>query len=127
MAKAGVRAEDITFLECHGTGTKVGDAIEVEGLCRVFNRPSTNPLYIGSVKTNVGHSEAASGISSILKATMALERGQIPPTYGLKELNPKLKQYESQISIPTELIEWPGSASKVRRIGWSILSFLLHS
>ena len=117
MTKAGVDPDDITYLECHGTGTKVGDAIEVEALCRVFQRPPTRPLVIGSVKTNVGHSEAASGISSVIKATLALERGQIPPTYGLKTLNPKLKPYESQISIPTELTAWPGHPSRVRRIG----------
>ena len=117
MAKAGIEPDDVTYIECHGTGTKVGDAIEVDALSRVFQRTPERPLLIGSVKTNVGHSEAASGISSVLKATLALERGQIPPTHGLKTLNPKLKVDERHVCIPTDLSAWPGSPSKVRRIG----------
>lgn len=118
MAKAGLDPDSISYIECHGTGTKVGDAIEVEGLARVFQRTCQDaPLLIGAVKTNVGHSEAASGISSIIKTTMALERGQIPPTHGSKNINPKLKVDERDISIPTELVAWPGAPSRVQRVG----------
>ncbi|KAK0615695.1 hypothetical protein B0T17DRAFT_656801 [Bombardia bombarda] len=117
MAKGGVQPDDITYVECHGTGTKVGDAIEVEALSRVFQPTRDSPLLIGAVKTNVGHSEAASGISSVIKATLAIERGQIPGTYGLKNINPKLKLEERNISIPTELTAWPDRPSRVRRIG----------
>jgi acyl transferase domain-containing protein len=102
MAKANLSPDDIAYLECHGTGTKVGDAIEVEGATRVFNRGPDNRLIIGSVKSNVGHSEAASGIAGVIKATLAIEHGQIPPTYGLKNLNPKLAPFEhGGESIPT--------------------------
>lgn len=87
----------------------------------MFRRTPETKLLIGSVKTNVGHGEAASGISSVLKSTFALERGQIPPTYGLKNVNPKLKANERHISIPTELTAWPGPSSQVRRIGKSHL------
>lgn len=117
MAKGGIVPDDITFVECHGTGTKVGDAIEVEALSRVFQRTPNNPLMIGSVKSNVGHSEAASGISSVIKSTLALERGQIPPTHGLKNINPKLKVEDRNIKIPTELTNWPNHSSRVRRVG----------
>ncbi|KAI0393705.1 reducing type I polyketide synthase 10 [Xylariaceae sp. FL0594] len=117
MAKAGLTPDDIGYIECHGTGTKVGDAIEVEALARVFRRQGKTPLMIGAVKSNVGHSEAASGISSIIKSTLALERGQIPPTYGLKNVNPKLKIEEYNISIPTELTKWSSSPLKPRRVG----------
>ncbi|KAL4993011.1 hypothetical protein BDV10DRAFT_190367 [Aspergillus recurvatus] len=117
MAKGRVEPDDITYVECHGTGTKVGDAIEVEALSRALPRSRTRPLLIGSVKSNVGHSEAASGISSVIKATMILERGQIPPTHGLKDINPKLKADDHHIVIPTELTPWPDSPSRVRRIG----------
>ncbi|KAI1104957.1 reducing type I polyketide synthase 10 [Jackrogersella minutella] len=117
MAKANVKADDIAYVECHGTGTKVGDAIEVDSISRVFPRNVERPLLIGSVKTNVGHSEAASGISSVIKATMALERGKIPPSYGLKTINPKLKVGERNIHIPTELTNWPSYASRLRCIG----------
>lgn len=116
MARSGLSPSDITYVECHGTGTKVGDAIELDGLANVFQRSIEQPLYIGSVKSNVGHSEAASGISSVVKATLALENGRIPPTYGLKNVNPKLKLDERNFKIPTETIEWPDE-TRVRRIG----------
>ncbi|KAL4746292.1 hypothetical protein BDW72DRAFT_207477 [Aspergillus terricola var. indicus] len=116
MARGHVSPEDITYIECHGTGTKVGDAIEVDALSRVFQRTVETPLLLGSVKSNVGHSEAASGISSIIKSTLALERGQIPPTHGLTAINPKLRIEERHFSIPTELTSWPDRAG-VRRIG----------
>ncbi|XXH01662.1 hypothetical protein Hte_008022 [Hypoxylon texense] len=114
---AGLHPDYIDYVECHGTGTKVGDAIEVEALARVFRRPPQDPLLVGAVKSNIGHSEAASGISSIIKSSMALERGQIPPTYGLKSINPKLRVEERNISIPTELTPWPDAPSRVRRVG----------
>lgn len=117
MAKGGISPSDITYIECHGTGTKVGDAIEVDALSRVFQRTPQQPLLIGSVKSNVGHSEAASGIAGVLKATLALEHGQIPPTYGLKVVNPKLKIEERNFGIPTEVTKWPANSPPVRRIG----------
>ncbi|KIA75504.1 reducing type I polyketide synthase [Aspergillus ustus] len=117
MARGAVSPEDITYIECHGTGTKVGDAIEVDALSRVFKRTPENPLLIGSVKSNVGHSEAASGISSIIKSTMALENGRIPGTYGLVNVNPKLKVEERNFSIPTSLTAWPERTLGNRRIG----------
>ncbi|KAI1439039.1 reducing type I polyketide synthase 10 [Xylaria sp. CBS 124048] len=116
MSKARLSPDDITYVECHGTGTRVGDAIEVEALSQIFQRTSQDPpLLIGAVKTNVGHSEAVSGITSIIKTTMALERGLLPPTHGLKNINPKLKIEERNIAIPTELMTWP--ASQPRRVG----------
>lgn len=116
MARGGVGPDDIAYVECHGTGTKVGDAVEVEALARVFRRSARRPLLLGSVKSNVGHSEAASGISGVIKATLALERGQIPPTRGLRNVNAKLRVEERHFGIPTELTPWP-DASGVRRIG----------
>ncbi|KAI0469310.1 reducing type I polyketide synthase 10 [Xylaria cf. heliscus] len=118
LNKAGLNPDSISYVEVHGTGTKVGDAIEVESLSRVFQRsPLQQPLIISAVKSNVGHSEAASGISSIIKTTMALERGLIPPTYGIKDINPKLKIKERNIVIPTHLTNWPGDPSRIRRVG----------
>ncbi|KAI1826121.1 reducing type I polyketide synthase 10 [Xylaria intraflava] len=117
MSKAKLGSEDIAYVECHGTGTRVGDATEVDAIAHVFQRTSQDPLLIGSVKTNVGHSEAVSGISSIIKTTMAMERGLLPPTYGLKNINPKLKVKERNISIPTELTAWPDSPLRPRRVG----------
>ncbi|RYP10656.1 hypothetical protein DL765_008038 [Monosporascus sp. GIB2] len=117
MAKGGVDPQDITYIECHGTGTKVGDAIEVDALARVFERTPERPLMIGSVKTNVGHSEAASGIAGVVKATLALEKGLIPPTVGLNDINPKLNIDERNFLIPTILTPWPKNSPPPRRIG----------
>ncbi|KAI0199298.1 reducing type I polyketide synthase 10 [Astrocystis sublimbata] len=115
MEKGGICPDDITYVECHGTGTKVGDAIELDGLADVFKRRPEQPLYIGSIKSNIGHSEAASGISSVIKATLALEHGKIPPTYGLENINPKLRLGERNFEIPTKTIDWPERSP--RRVG----------
>lgn len=111
-------------MECHGTGTAVGDPIEVEAVSRVFKRPaSAPPLLIGSVKTNLGHSEAASGISSIIKVVLALEKKRIPPTIGVAKFNPKLKLDDWNIQIVTQSTPWPlvdsphGQEGKLRRAG----------
>ncbi|RYP54379.1 hypothetical protein DL768_000796 [Monosporascus sp. mg162] len=89
---AGLDFADTDYIECHGTGTAVGDPIEVDALASCFKPREGLPLMIGSVKTNLGHSEAASGLTSILKVTLAFENGLIPPTHGVKNLNPKRKK-----------------------------------
>ncbi|KAH9897461.1 reducing type I polyketide synthase 10 [Xylariomycetidae sp. FL2044] len=118
IANANLKPSDISFVECHGTGTAVGDAIEVEALDRVFQRTDReHPLLIGAIKTNLGHSEATSGISGVIKATMAMERGLIPPTHGLKNINPKLMIQERHMDIPTRLTTWPDSFAQGRFVG----------
>ncbi|PKX88903.1 type I polyketide synthase [Aspergillus novofumigatus IBT 16806] len=109
-AKAGLeyKYNETSYVECHGTGTAVGDPIELEAVSRVFKkRPVQAPLHVGSVKTNLGHSEAASGFSSIFKVAMALEKGVIPPTIGVKKINPKIKAQEWGVKIVTESTKWP--------------------
>ncbi|KAL2867458.1 type I polyketide synthase [Aspergillus lucknowensis] len=109
-AKAGLeyRFNETDYVECHGTGTAVGDPIELEAVSRVFTKRSVqNPLYVGSVKTNLGHSEAASGFSSMFKVAMALEKGVIPPTIGVKNINPKIKTREWGVEIVTKSRDWP--------------------
>ncbi|KIX10093.1 uncharacterized protein Z518_01174 [Rhinocladiella mackenziei CBS 650.93] len=120
-ARAGLRFDDTIYVECHGTGTPVGDPIEVEGISRVFSQSPKcqrdgQPLLIGSVKTNFGHSEAASGLTSVMKTVLAMEQGAIPGTIGVKSVNPKIKTGEWRISIVKELTPWPSSAL-VRRAG----------
>jgi acyl transferase domain-containing protein len=95
------------YIETHGTGTSLGDATEVDGVARVFSQNREKPLLIGSVKTNLGHSEAASGISSIIKVTMAMEKGVIPPTVGVTNINPKLKLDERNCEIVRKMTPWP--------------------
>ncbi|CZR44814.1 putative polyketide synthase [Fusarium proliferatum ET1] len=95
------------YVECHGTGTAVGDPIEVEAIGRVFDRGSGSQLMLGSVKTNVGHSEAASGLTSVLKVVQSFEKGQIPPTRGILNLNPKLVLAERNLMIAQDAHDWP--------------------
>ncbi|KAF8462360.1 hypothetical protein BDZ91DRAFT_662290 [Kalaharituber pfeilii] len=112
------------YFECHGTGTKVGDPLEVAGIGNVFAEgrdAKQSPLLIGSVKTSVGHGEAASGITSVIKCVLALEKGQIPATIGLKNPNPDIDFDGARVKVVTELTPWPMNTGQVRRA--SINSF----
>ncbi|KAJ6183837.1 hypothetical protein N7519_005138 [Penicillium mononematosum] len=93
------------FVECHGTGTQVGDPIETRAVGRVFG-PSGGVL-IGSVKPNLGHSEGASGITSLIKSVLALENRIIPPNIKFKEPNPNIQWDDYGLSVPTEPMPWP--------------------
>lgn len=82
------------YFEIHGTGTPIGDPLEVNAVALAMNDKRTDadePLLIGAVKTNIGHSEAASGLSAVIKACLTVENGIIPPTRGLVKPNPKSK------------------------------------
>lgn len=97
------------YFEAHGTGTPVGDPIEVSAIGRVFAKSRDNraPLLIGSIKPNLGHSESASAIASIMKAVMAIEKGEIPPTRGISKLNPNIDFQGSRTKVVTEMTPWP--------------------
>ncbi|KAH8692502.1 polyketide synthase [Phaeosphaeriaceae sp. PMI808] len=93
------------YFECHGTGTAIGDPLEVHAVSDVMNAARTEvdgPLYIGAVKTSIGHSGAASGLSAIIKAILIAERNIIPPTRGLTDLNPKIDWKGWQVNVPTD-------------------------
>ena len=100
---------DTTYFECHGTGTYVGDPIEVAAVGRVFapEREVENPLLIGSVKSNVGHGEGASALASIMKVVLSLEHGAIPPVYDLQTLNPNIDFESARVKPVTEVTTWP--------------------
>ncbi|KAI2618197.1 polyketide synthase [Hypoxylon sp. NC1633] len=104
---AGLDFAGTDYVECHGTGTPVGDPIEVEAVGRCFSPREGAPLLIGSVKTNVGHSEGASGLTSILKVVTSFENGLIPPSQGIVKLNPKLVLGERNLKVATKVEEWP--------------------
>ncbi|KAM6510775.1 hypothetical protein FSOLCH5_011220 [Fusarium solani] len=108
-ARAGINPEDVGFIEAHGTGTKVGDPIEAGALSRVFGNGHTKrfPLYIGSVKTNVGHLENASGIASIIKATLMLEKGFILPNFNFEKANPNIPLDQWNMKVPINIRPWP--------------------
>jgi acyl transferase domain-containing protein/acyl carrier protein len=125
LADAGLEPDDLDYVEAHGSGTGLGDAIEVGALRTVFKgrRDALPPLRIGSVKTNVGHLQAAAGVAGLIKAALMLERGQIAPTLHLSELNPALKLDGTRIAPATERSAWPPSMrprrAGVSSFGWS--------
>ncbi|KAK4173467.1 putative polyketide synthase [Triangularia setosa] len=108
--KAGLDPSQTTYFEAHGTGTPVGDPIEVKAISSVFQdtRASDDPLRIGSVKTSIGHTETASGVAAIIKVALALEKGQIPPSVNFEEPNEKLRLRDWKLKVPTKLEPWAG-------------------
>jgi acyl transferase domain-containing protein len=90
--KAGLSMKPTRFFEAHGTGTSVGDPIEAKALGAAFRKVRTtdDPLWIGAIKSNIGHMEGASGIAGILKAMLVLERAIIPPNANFEKVNPKI-------------------------------------
>lgn len=107
LEKAGVNPLDVDYVEAHGTGTRLGDPIEIESLGSVYgeNRPVDHPLWVGSVKANIGHLEAASGMASIIKTIMVLNSGTIPPQVGFETPNPLVKWGNLPIAIPKDKIK----------------------
>ncbi|KAH9863177.1 hypothetical protein IAQ61_009454 [Plenodomus lingam] len=107
--EARLNPADTSFVEAHGTGTQVGDREEIASIFKVFceSAARTDDLYVGSIKPNVGHLEATSGIAGLLKSILVLKHGQIPPNLNFVKPKPSLKLYERNIKIPTELTKLP--------------------
>ena len=100
--KAGILPEEVSYIEAHGTGTQVGDPIETCAIGEAIGqrRSSLAPLPIGSVKSNIGHLEAASGMAGLVKSLLVLRHRVIPPTIHLKEVNPKIPLQEWGLTVP---------------------------
>nr|WP_294524331.1 type I polyketide synthase [uncultured Rhodopila sp.] len=124
LAKADLKPTDIDYVEAHGTGTPLGDPIEVEALGAIMceGRAATKPLAIGSIKTNIGHSEAASGLAGLLKVVMALQHEAIPPHLHFSSPNPGIPWPDLPLTVPRTVLPWPRSATP-RRAGVSSFGF----
>ena len=122
--KANLDQSDTAYLECHGTGTAVGDPIEAQAVANAMNdtRSSEDPLLIGALKANIGHSEAASGIFAVMKAAMVTESGLVPGVAGLKELNPAIDEEGWNIKVQRDTAPWP-EGTKSRRAGVSSFGY----
>jgi acyl transferase domain-containing protein/acyl carrier protein/protein-L-isoaspartate O-methyltransferase len=109
LQAAGIKAPDIQYVEAHGTGTALGDPIEAHALAAVLGagRDVRNPLYVGSVKTNVGHLEAAAGIAGVIKTALSLRNGIIPPSLHFSQLNPHIDLNGVPFVVAAAMTEWP--------------------
>ncbi|KAI1101771.1 hypothetical protein F4804DRAFT_334979 [Jackrogersella minutella] len=113
---AGLDPSETAFVECHGTGTSVGDPIETSAVGEVFGKSG---VYIGSVKPNIGHCEGSAGLASLIKAILALENKTIPPNIKFSSPNPKIPFIEKRLTVPTAPTPFP--SNKAERV--SVNSF----
>src|SRR5690606_1536189 len=92
LENAGVSPHDVAFIEAHGTGTIIGDPIEVEALGDVYGpgRSSDEPLMLGSVKPSIGHLESAAGVAGLMKLILTVQHGELPPQRNYREPNPRV-------------------------------------
>jgi acyl transferase domain-containing protein/NADPH:quinone reductase-like Zn-dependent oxidoreductase/acyl carrier protein len=124
LADGGLAPGDISYVETHGTGTRLGDPIEIEALRAALGdgRPADRPLVVASVKTNIGHLESAAGIAGLIKVVLMLRHGRIPPHLHLQTVNPLLRIEDSPLEIPTTMRDWP-RGDEPRRAGVSAFGF----
>jgi acyl transferase domain-containing protein len=116
LAMAGIHSETIGFVECHGTGTPIGDPIEIAALTKTFRTHTKrrNFCAIGSVKTNIGHTGAAAGVAGFTKAVLAIQNKLIPPTLHFQTPNPQLDLEHSPFYINSKTTAWPEGVPRRR-------------
>ncbi|KEY67212.1 Sat13 [Stachybotrys chartarum IBT 7711] len=106
----------VGYVEAHGTGTLAGDSAELEGISKIFceNRDHGSPLIVGSVKSNIGHTECVSGIAAVIKSTLILENGTIPPNINFEQPRESLDLRNKKIKVPNALMPWPQTTGTAR-------------
>jgi len=124
LRAAGLLPGQIGYVEAHGTGTRLGDPIELEAIVNVLcsGRSTAEPLRVGSVKTNLGHLESASGVAGLIKVILSLNHGAIPPHLHFKALSPQINIGKTPVEIPTGLVPWARD-SRPRIAGVSSFGF----
>lgn len=113
LGRAGVTSKDVQYIEAHGTGTNIGDPIELNTLAKVFHGQGEEPCYVGCVKPNIGHLYAASGLAAVAKCCLMLEKKRIPQLINFQSLNEKINIDTSSLIINTENRTW--DTEKARR------------
>lgn len=122
LTMAGVAPEHVSYIEAHGTGTSLGDPIEVEALHNVFSdRPQDNPLWIGTVKSNIGHLESAAGVASLIKTILCLQGNEFVPSLHFETPNPHIDWNKLPIKVTAQRMSW--NATQKRIAGVSSFSF----
>jgi acyl transferase domain-containing protein len=104
---SGVKPHEVSYIETHGSGTPLGDPIEVEALAEVYGHDQGAPVFLGTAKTNIGHLQAAAGVAGLIKVALSLDRGAIPPNLHFERLNPNISFDGTTFAVPTELTQWP--------------------
>ena len=121
LSQAGIRPSDVDYLEAHGAGSELGDPIEVNAAAAVYGRERSpdRPLLIGSVKTNIGHLEAAAGVASLIKVVLAMRSGAIPKNLHFENPNPHLEWDRLPVRVVSEVTDWPDTPERPASAGVS--------
>lgn len=121
LEQSGLEPADIDYVEAHGTGTTLGDPIEANALAAVFgsSRPTDRPLYLGSLKSNIGHAQAASGVAGLIKVVQSLRHRSLPRTLHAATPSRHVDWDDSGLHLLGETVAWPSSGDRVRRAGVS--------
>lgn len=119
LKSANICQEEIQYIETHGTGTKIGDPIEVRALGEVFGKENRNdnPCALGSIKPNIGHANIAAGVASFIKTVLILKHGEIPPTININQLNEELRLENTPFFVNEKLRAWPRPKEGLRTAG----------
>jgi|GEM_PF-1210435 len=126
LQSAGFSGATIGYVETHGTGTPLGDPIEVRALRASLDEAAgaeSSPCWLGAVKTNIGHLESAAGIAGLIKTVLVLQRGRIPANCNFKELNSRIDLNGSRLRVAAQAVDWPDLPTHPRRAGVSSFGF----
>jgi amino acid adenylation domain-containing protein len=114
-----LNSADIGYIEAHGTGTELGDPIEIAALGNILSKDRNTPLYVGTVKANIGHLEAAAGIAGLIKAILAVEKGKVPGNPHFEIPSPHIPWNEIPVEVPIKTFAWENSLDRPRIAGVS--------